>query len=227
MLILVDGADPVQIARLWQYYPLDGVTTNPTLIAKEKKEFWGLLKAIQDIIGRDKMLHVQVTGLKGEEMVEEALYLKEKIGGNLYLKIPVIAEGIKAIRILKAYSIKVTATAVFTPMQALMAAKAGADFIAPYVNRLDNICSDGIGAVEEILKIMDLHQFAGRVVAASFKNVEQINRLCLKGVHAVTLNPELIEQLLFHPMTDLSVAGFRKDWEDFFGTGQSISHLEQ
>lgn len=223
MLILADTANPTQIEKALQFYPLDGVTTNPSLIAREKKEFFPLLGTIRDIIGEEKMLHVQVTGSTWKEMVEEAIHLKEKISGNLYIKIPVLPEGLKAMGIIKSYNINVTATAVFTPLQALLAAKAGADYIAPYVNRLDNLCSDGVAVVEEILNVLAIYNFNGKVIAASFKNVEQINRLCQKGVHCVTLSPQLIEQSLFHPMTDVSIEGFKKDWENCYGLGTKIT----
>ncbi len=159
------------------------------------------------------MLHVQVVGSKTEEMIEEAIYLNEKIGGNLYIKIPVTEQGIKAMKELSKKGYKITATAIFTAQQALMAAKAGAEFVAPYVNRIDNLMADGIKVVSDIVSIFEIYNINSKVLAASFKNTEQIHNACLKGAHSVTVNEDLIKQLIYHPSTDLSVDNFIKDWK--------------
>jgi fructose-6-phosphate aldolase 2 len=225
MLILLDTANLEEIKRLNDLYPIDGVTTNPSIIAKEDKDFLELLTEIKNIIGQDKMLHAQVLSTGAEEMVEEAEFLAEKFGENLYVKVPVISEGIKAIKILSKKGIKITATAVFTPQQAFMAAKAGVNFVAPYVNRLDNISADGINVVSEIVKLFKVHQLDTKVIAASFKNVNQIHQCLLQGSQAITANPELIEKLVYHPMTELGVEGFISDWEKVYGQGKKVNNL--
>ncbi|NEZ46686.1 fructose-6-phosphate aldolase [Clostridium niameyense] len=217
MLILLDTADLESIKYANDIYPLDGVTTNPTIISKEKKDFLTILKDIRSAIGEKKMLHVQAVGTKAEDIVEEAKYLNEKIGGNLYIKIPVNEQGIKAMKMLSKDGYKITATAIFTAQQALMAAKAGAEFVAPYVNRIDNIMGNGIGVVSEIVTIFDNFHIDCKVLAASFKNTEQVHNACLVGAHSVTVNENIIKQLIYHPLTDTSVNNFINDWEKQYG----------
>ncbi|MBZ4645447.1 MAG: putative transaldolase [Clostridia bacterium] len=225
MIIMLDTADVQEIKKFTKMYPIDGVTTNPSLVAKQKRNFIELIKEIRETIGDRKMLHVQALGKTAEEIVEEAQYLNTKIGGTLYIKIPVVEEGIKAIMILKEKGIKTTATAVFTPLQALMAAKAGAEYIAPYVNRLDNISADGIKVVSEIVQIFNVHGVDAKVLAASFKNVEQIHKACLAGAHSITAGPDIMNQLLYHPLTNWSVEQFVKAWEDLYGKGKRTDNI--
>lgn len=221
MIYILDTADIKEIERLFDLYPIDGVTTNPSIISKEKRDFIPLLKDIRSVIGSDAMLHVQALGTDSDGIVKEAEYLNETIGGNLYIKIPVIPQGIKAIKTLKKQGIKTTATAIFTPQQALIAAKAGADFAAPYVNRLDNILSDGVNVVREILLLYKNYNITAKVLAASFKNAEQVHRVSLYGCHAVTVNPEIMDLLVRHPLTDASVAKFIGDWDSVYGSGKT------
>ncbi|HBJ2608207.1 fructose-6-phosphate aldolase [Clostridium botulinum] len=225
MLILLDTANIESIKNINDIYPLDGVTTNPTIISKEKKDFMGILREIRNVIGEEKMLHVQVIGSKAEDMIEETVYLNEKIGGNLYIKIPVTEQGIKAMKKLSKEGYKITATAIFTAQQALMAAKAGAEFIAPYVNRIDNLMGDGIKVVSDIVNIFETYNINSKVLAASFKNTEQIHNACLKGAHSVTVNADLINQLIYHPLTDLSVDNFVKDWENQYGKNTKTNEV--
>ena len=217
MKYMMDGGNPEDIRYCNEFFPFAGVTTNPTLVAKEKKEFWQVLKEIRDIIGPDKMLHVQTVQTKAEKMVEEAKLLKEKVGGCFYVKVPIGEEGLKATMMLKEIGIGVTMTAIFTPAQALMAAMAGADFVAPYVNRLDNIVGDGTNVVAEIVEQFDLYGLDCQVLAASFKNVEQIHKCALSGCHTVTISADLFKAIISHPMTDAAIEGFDKDWKAQYG----------
>lgn len=221
MLYLLDTADLKSIRRAFEFYPMSGVTTNPTIISKENREFLSILKDIRGIIGQDSMLHVQAVSLRAEEIIKEAEYLNQKIGGNLYVKIPVIPEGIKAIKHLAGRGIKTTATAIFTPQQAFIAANAGAEFVAPYINRLDNIGGDGPNVVSEIIQLFDLNGLDAKVLAASFKNVEQVHRVMLNGAQSVTVNLDLMDQLLYHPLTDSSVEQFVCDFEGVYGKGST------
>lgn len=226
MLYLLDTADINEIKRAYDLYPMDGVTTNPSIIAGAKRNFIDILKDIRNIIGEDSMLHAQVLSIKAEDMVAEAEYLKNTIGGNLYIKVPVIPEGIKAMKILKQKGFKITATAIFTPQQALMAAKAGAEFVAPYVNRIDNISCDGVSVVQEIVQLFDEYDIDSKVLAASFKNVQQVHHSALVGAHSITANPEIIDQLLFHPLTDWSVDQFISDWAAVYGANKTAIDAE-
>ena len=217
MLYLLDTADLNAIRHYSEFYPIDGVTTNPSILAKSGGDFWGTLLAIRQIIGPDKMLHVQTRGITAEQMVAEGLHLKEKLGGDFYLKIPVCEEGLKATMELKKLGVKVTVTAIFTPAQALMAAKAGADFVAPYVNRLDSIMGDGVRVVSEIVEQFELYGIETRVLAASFKNAEQVHKCALVGCHSVTVTADIMKNLISHPMTDAAIEGFDRDWRSVYG----------
>lgn len=217
MIYILDTADLAAIKHCDEFYPLSGVTTNPSIIAKEKGDFWQILKEIRGVIGNDKMLHVQTVQTTAKKMVEEAKLIKEKIGGDIYIKIPIGEEGLKAVPMIKNLGIGVTMTAIFTPAQALMAAKAGADFVAPYVNRLDNILGDGTNVVAEIVQQFEIYGLDCKVLAASFKNAEQVHRCALCGCHSVTVSADVLKSLITHPMTDAAVEGFERDWKGVYG----------
>lgn len=217
MLYLLDTADVSAIRHCNEFYPLAGVTTNPTIISRENRPFWELVSQIRNIIGPDKMLHVQTTAKTAEKMVEEAKLLQEKLGGDFYIKIPICEEGLKATMLLKRMGIGVTMTAIFTPAQALLAAKAGAGFVAPYVNRLDNIGSDGAQVVADIVEEFAVHGLETRVLAASFKNAQQVHNCALAGCHSVTVTADILKALISHPMTDSAVAQFDADWQTAYG----------
>lgn len=217
MIYILDTADLAAIKHCNEFYPLSGVTTNPSIIAKEQGDFWKILKEIRGVIGDEKMLHVQTVQTKAEKMVEEAKLIKEKIGGDIYIKVPIGEEGLKAVPLIKNLGIGVTMTAIFTPAQALMAAKAGADFVAPYVNRLDNILGDGTNVVAEIVQQFEIYGLDCKVLAASFKNAEQVHRCALCGCHSVTVSAEVLKSLIAHPMTDAAVEGFERDWKGVYG----------
>lgn len=217
MIYILDTADLAAIKHCNEFYPLSGVTTNPSIIAKEKGDFWQILKEIRGVIGNDKMLHVQTVQTTAKKMVEEAKLIKEKIGGDIYIKIPIDEEGLKAVPMIKKLGIGVTMTAIFTPAQALMAAKAGADFVAPYVNRLDNILGDGTNVVAEIVQQFEIYGLDCKVLAASFKNAEQVHRCALCGCHSVTVSADVLKSLITHPMTDAAVEGFERDWKGVYG----------
>lgn len=217
MIYILDTADLAAIKHCNKFYPLAGVTTNPSIIAKANTDFWPLVEEIRTIIGPDKMLHVQTTAEKAEDIVEEAKILKERLGGEFYVKIPIGEEGLRATMMLKELGIGVTMTAIFTPAQALMAAMAGADFVAPYVNRLDNILGDGCAVVEEIVNQLELYGSDCKVLAASFKNAEQVHKCARVGCHSVTVSEDILKTLIAHPMTDAAIAGFEKDWKGVYG----------
>ncbi|MBU3179775.1 transaldolase family protein [Clostridium psychrophilum] len=221
MQYILDTADISFIKKAIDLYPIEGVTTNPTIIAKEKGDFKSIIKGIREVIGEDLMLHVQCLSLDAETIVKEALYIKQFAGKNVSVKIPVIPEGIKAIKILKSKNIRTTATAIFTAQQALMAANAGADYVAPYINRIDNILGDGAKVVSDIVQLFNINNISTKVLAASFKNVEQVHKVCLAGAHSVTVNKDLFEKLIYHPYTDLSIKTFISDWEGQYGKGKT------
>ncbi len=193
------------------------------VLRKEKTDFIKRICDIRAVIGEDKILCAQTLQTTSELIVKEGKKLNEAIGGNFYLKVPIGEAGLKATMELKKLGIGVLMTAIFTPTQALMAAKAGADFVAPYVNRIDNIGGDGVGVVAEIV-----NQFANygistcRVMAASFKNVQQVNDCASVGCHVATIGPDIYKLLISHPLTDAAIAGFEKDWKSVYGDKQII-----
>lgn len=217
MIYILDTADIAAITHCNEFYPIDGVTTNPSIIAKEKNDFWELLCRIRSVIGPEKMLHVQTVQKKAETMIEEAELINNRVGGRLYIKIPIGEEGLKAAAELKKRGIGVTMTAIFTPAQALIAAKAGADFVAPYVNRLDNIIGDGTKVVADIVHQLELYKLPCSVLAASFKNAEQVHKCAMAGCQSVTLSADVLKSLICHPMTDAAVEGFDRDWRGVYG----------
>lgn len=224
MLFLIDSADINGIKRCVEFFPVAGVTTNPTIISSAKSDFKRLLCEIREIIGDDRMLHVQTTASDADDIVREAEMLKGLVGNNFYIKIPITEEGLKAIRICKSEGIGVTTTAIFTQQQALMASCAGADFVAPYINRLDNIVSDGVHVVKEIVELFKAQDMKTKVLAASFKTVEQVHKISMTGAHSVTISPELFPMLIYHPLTMYAIDAFDSDWETVYGN-QKVSDL--
>lgn len=217
MLYLIDTANLDAIKKCCEYYPVAGVTTNPTIISKENTDFKKLLYSIREIIGDDKMLHVQTTAILADEILKEAIALQNVVGNNFYLKIPITKEGLKATAMCKDKGFGVTMTAIFTQQQALLAANAGADFVAPYINRLDNIVSDGVHVVEEIVNMFKMYDIKTKILAASFKNVEQVHKVAMTGAGAVTVNPDIFDMLIYHPLTYYAIDDFSKDWETVYG----------
>ena len=218
MLYIVDTADLDKIKHCKEFYPIAGVTTNPSIISKENNpDFLGIIGKIREVLGDKLMLHVQTTAVKAEDMVKEGEKLRDYVGEPFYLKVPMTAEGLKATRILHSEGIKVTQTTIFSQEQALMAATAGASFVAPYVNRLDNLGADGAMVVDEIAQLFAIHDVDCKILAASFKNVEQVHKVAMTGAEAITINPELFDQIIHHPLTNTAIDQFKNDWESVYG----------
>ncbi len=217
MLYLADTANLEELRELFYYFPLEGITTNPSILKQEGKALSVIIPELLKIVG-DKMLHIQMYQAKHQDIVAEAKFYKRhfNLGDNFYAKVPVTAEGYKAISLLKKEGFNVTATAIFTQQQALVAAKAGADFVAPYVNRLDNISSHGIEVVGYIVENIKTYGLPTRVLAASFKTVDQVHRVSLHGCHSATISFEILERLRSHPMTDMSVDTFNEDGKEIY-----------
>lgn len=217
MIYILDTADLEAIRHANEFYPIEGVTTNPSIIAREHCDFKERILAIRDIIGKEKMLCVQTTSDVAEEIVAEAEALYKLVGGQFYIKVPIGEAGLKATMMLKEKGIGVLMTAIFNPSQALLAAKAGAKLVAPYVNRLEMINGNGPGAVAEMVEILDHFGLDCKVLAASFKNVQQLADVALAGCHYATVSLDVLKASAKHPMTDLAVEGFNKDWKSVYG----------
>ena len=227
MLYMIDSADLKAIKKCAEFFPISGVTTNPTIVSSAKSDFKKLILGIREIIGDDKMLHVQATSSDAEDMVREAEMLRDLVGGEFYVKIPITEQGLKAIQMCKAEGIGVTTTAIFTQQQALMAARAWADFVAPYINRLDNLISDGVHVVEEIVQLFKHQNLQAKVLAASFKTCEQVHKVAMSGAHSVTINPELFSTLIYHPMTMYALDAFDCDWAEVYGKKKVLDLLSE
>lgn len=216
MEILLDTADLDVIRRYNDIYDITGVTTNPTIIAREKAELFPTLLKIRELIG-DKQLHVQVSSSESNEMLKEAQRITEVLGKNTYIKIPVVEEGIRAIKLLKEKDFNVTATVVFSLQQAAMAASVGADYVAPYFNRISDSFGSGEKVVSDIAKLFSIHGINTKILVASFRNSDQIMRSFLAGAHAVTAPPEYYTNMLKNPFVDEITARFSNDWRSLYG----------
>lgn len=222
MKLFIDSADVNKIQLLNDYYSIDGVTTNPSIIVKEGKPYLPLLKDIQSSIGTEKELFVQAIADMAENIVEEAKYIQDSLQGNIVIKIPVTSEGLKAIKLLSRMGIRTLATTVYTPMNAYLAAKAGASYVAPYVNRIDNLSGNGIQVVKDIVEIFAKSNFNCEVVAASFKNTQQVLEVCLAGAQGVTASPDIIEAFLKVPSIKENVETFSKEWYGLYGSNSLL-----
>lgn len=216
MEIILDTANLEDIRRYNDIYDITGITSNPTILAKEKAEFFPLLLEIRSIIG-EKQLHVQVAGSTCEEMLKEAEALTDRLGKDTYIKVPANEEGIKTMKVLKSRGNRVTATAIYMPQQAMLAASVGADYVAPYFNRMNNMNVDSKKAIGDMAWLFEHNQIQTKIVAASFKNTQQVMDALMAGAQAVTASPELYTQMVENPMIDSAIAGFAADWEATYG----------
>lgn len=222
MRLYIDSADIEQIKQMNDYYPIAGVTTNPSILVKENRPYIELLKEIREVIGEEKELFIQTLGDTAEKMVEEADFINHNLTGKIVIKIPITEEGIKAIKLLSMDGISTLGTAIYTSFQALMAAMSGANYVAPYVNRIDNLTGSGVKVVAEIAQLFKHDEFSTEIIAASFKNVQQVHDACLAGAQTVTVSPDLIRNFIAFPATINDVSVFKKEWKYSFGTDTLI-----
>ena len=222
MKLLIDSANIEKIKRICEYYAIDGVTTNPSILAAEGRKQYEVLKEIRKFIGDDAELHVQVISSTADGMIKEGHKMIEELGRNTYVKIPTIPEGLKAMKILSSKGYKITATAIYTPLQGYLAAKAGADYAAPYVNRIDNFGTNGIEVAQKIHDIFENNNLKTQILAASFKNSLQVLELCEYGVGASTIAPDIIEGLIKNTCISDAVKVFVDDFEKLCGKGKTM-----
>ena len=211
MKIFIDTANTEEIKEATKLGVVSGVTTNPSLIAKEGKVFEEVIAEIAQIV--DGPISAEVTADDAEGMVKEAKELAS-INKNIVIKIPVTQEGLKAVSTLKALGIKTNVTLIFSANQALLAARAGASYVSPFVGRLDDIGADGIVLVKTIAEIFKLHGIETEIIAASIREPESVIDAALSGAHIATLPYKVITQMLKHPLTDIGIEKFKKDWEN-------------
>ena len=211
MKFFIDTANIEEIKKAWELGVIDGVTTNPSLISKEKTEPVALFKEICAIV--DGPISAEVIGTRADEMVKEAEDLA-KIHENIVVKIPMIEEGLKAVKRLTAAGIKTNVTLIFSPGQALLAAKAGATYVSPFVGRLDDISHNGLDIVADIQTIYKNYDFDTEIIVASIRNPLHVIEAALIGADIATIPYSVIGQLIKHPLTDIGLEKFLKDWEN-------------
>lgn len=210
MKFFIDTANINEIKEAASYGLLDGVTTNPSLVAKEGKNFRELLDEIIKIV--DGPISAEVVSTDYDGIMKEAHELA-KIHKNIVVKVPLIKEGIKAVRSLSEEEIKTNVTLCFSPSQALLAAKAGATYISPFVGRLDDISHDGMELIQQIIQIYNNYNYKTQVLVASIRHPLHVVDAALMGAHVATMPFDVINKLFKHPLTDLGLEKFLSDWK--------------
>ncbi|MCX7951588.1 MAG: fructose-6-phosphate aldolase [Clostridiales bacterium] len=210
MKLFIDTANVNEIREAEALGIICGVTTNPSLIAKEGRDFVEVVKEITEIV--DGPISAEVISLEAEGMIKEARELA-KIHKNIVIKIPMTLEGLKAVKVLSSEGIKTNVTLIFSSAQALLAAKAGATYVSPFVGRLDDIGHDGMALIEEIVRIFENYGIETEIIAASIRHPMHVVDAALAGAHIATVPYKVLVQMAKHPMTDSGIEKFLKDWE--------------
>jgi fructose-6-phosphate aldolase 1 len=213
--IYLDSANLAEIKTLSQALTIAGVTTNPSIMAAGGLGLGELLPALTEILGCDSRFHVQVVGKTVQDIISEAQRL-HAMPFDIVVKIPAHTAGLTAIKHVKQHNIPVLATAIYNAQQGMMAALNGADYLAPYLNRIDNLGFDGVAVVSELQQFINQYQLPCKLLVASFKNVHQVLQVFKIGVQAVTLPLEIAQQILTSPATDAAVLKFNQDWQTVF-----------
>ncbi|OCG41388.1 fructose-6-phosphate aldolase [Gilliamella sp. Fer1-1] len=216
MELYLDTADVTAIKRLAKVLPINGVTTNPSIVAKAGKSIFSLLAELQDVLGADKLLFAQVLSSNAKEMIKEAHQLRKAVP-SIVTKIPVNAQGLMAIKELTLQGIPTLGTAVYGAGQGFLAALAGAKYIAPYVNRIDAQGGSSKDTVQELQKLLDLHCPQSMVLAASFRTPRQALDCMLAGCQSITLPIDVAELFISDPAVDAAITKFDDDWCSAFG----------
>ncbi len=217
MKLFIDDAHLDAIRKIYDLYPVDGVTTNPSILKKAGGNPIEVLKSIREFIG-DDILFAQANDETAEGLVEDAHFLIDLLGKeHTVIKVPSVPEGFKAIRMLHAEGIRTCGTIVYSPMQAYMAGKSGAEYVAPYVNRVDNLGYDGVAVTESIEAILEVNDLPTEVLAASFHTSQQVLDLCAYGIGNATCSPDIIEGLVKSASVEQAAAAFTSDLEALTG----------
>jgi len=211
MKFFIDTADVTEIREAHALGLVDGVTTNPSLIAKSGRKFTDVIKEIVSIV--DGPISAEVISLDAPGMIKEGKELAQ-IHENIVVKLPMTPEGLKATKALTELNIKTNVTLIFTPMQALLAAKAGATYVSPFVGRLDDISQDGMGIIEEIRTIFDNYGYTSEIIVASIRNPIHVLDSALIGADVATIPYSVMIQLAKHPLTDAGIKKFLEDWQN-------------
>lgn len=214
MKFFIDTANVDEIRDAVSMGMADGVTTNPSLMAREGGEPIALLKEITSIVAGP--VSAEVISMDAEGMIQEARDLAV-IAENIVVKIPMTVEGLKAVRVLSAEGIRTNVTLIFSPIQALMAVKAGADYVSPFVGRLDDLAQEGMIVVEQIAQIFANYQYVAEIIVASIRNPMHVLDAALVGANIATIPHAVLAKLASHPMTDKGIQAFMTDWQRVHG----------
>lgn len=209
MKLFIDTANVSEIKNAAEMGILSGVTTNPSLIAKEGRDFVAVLKEIVEIV--DGPISAEVVSLDADGMVEEALPLTQ-IHKNIIIKVPMTAEGLKAVHRLHQKGIRTNVTLVFSANQALLAARAGATYVSPFIGRLDDISFDGTELISDISQIFDMHGIETEIIAASIRHPMHVTQAAKAGAHIATCPYAVLDRMIKHPLTDQGIERFLADW---------------
>lgn len=215
MKFFIDTANVDQIRDIHSLGVLAGVTTNPTLVAKEGVDFHERLREITSFVKGS--VSAEVVSLQADEMVEEGRVLAA-IAPNITVKVPMTAEGLKAVNRFTQEGIKTNVTLVFSANQAMLAARAGASYVSPFLGRLDDIGYDGVALVEEIVDLFEWHEIETEVIAASIRHPLHVTQAAQAGAHIATIPYDIFHKMTKHPLTDKGLDAFLKDWEAFQNT---------
>jgi transaldolase len=210
MEFFIDTADITQIKKYYSLGVVDGVTTNPTLIAKSGRKFDEVIREITEVVKGP--ISVEAVSATADELVAEAKKLTG-FGEQIVVKIPMTAEGLKAVKQLNNMGIKTNVTLVFSANQALLAAKAGATYVSVFVGRLDDRGNKGMEVIQEVMDILDNYDFDCKLIVASIRHPRHVTEAAMMGAHVSTIPPDIIEKMLSHPLTDEGLRIFAKDWE--------------
>lgn len=226
--LLLDTANLTDLTEYLIKWPVAGVTSNPSILKKEGNiDVYSQLAKIKKLCGADRSLHVQVVSNTTEAIVEEAHRILDRLGRDVYIKIPVSAAGLPAIKQLADQNINITATAIYSTLQGIMAVLSGAKYIAVYYNRMENNCTDPNAVIREIRSFIDGSGSEAKILAASFKNVGQVTAAYASGAQSVTVGVDIIKSGLGMASIDSAVEGFAKDFEAIHGSGQTMKTISE
>lgn len=212
MELIIDSSNIEQIKELNDLLTITGVTTNPTILTKSGREAMDVVKDLCEVLSEDQLLFIQTVQTSFEGIMEEAKMISSIRNKNMYVKIPVTHEGLRAIKECKKIGIHTLATAIYTADQAFLAAMNGAEYLAPYTNRMCNY-GDGVQDVKDLIEMLRVNHMPAKVIAASFKNTYQVHELIKAGIQAVTVPCDVLYQMIDHPGTKIAVGEFSVNWQ--------------
>ena len=213
MEFMLDTLNINEIKKWARVLPLAGVTSNPTIAKKEGEiDFFKRIHEVREIIGEAPSIHVQVVAKDYDGILKDAAKIRQECGGNVFIKVPVTPEGLVAIKTLKSEGYKITATAIYTVFQGLLAIEAGADYLAPYYNRMENLNIDSAQVIAQLAEAIEKNHSSSKILAASFKNVGQVNRAFKEGAQAITAGADVFEAAFGMPSIGKAVDDFANDW---------------